>query len=92
MHKRLKGLEEGGNLEVIDKNTLDRAIQRKAIRSKTYEHNKTVMRELKKQSLKESKQVKNIVSFSKACNTVLRVLYQIAVIIIALILIIAIAH
>ena len=47
MQKRLKSLDEGKAPQIVNKTSLDKAIRRNALKSKTYTHNKKVMRDIK---------------------------------------------
>ena len=50
MQKRLKSLDEGKAPQIVNKTSLDKAIRRNALKSKTYTHNKKVMRDMKNQN------------------------------------------
>ena len=87
MQKRLKSLDEGKAPQIVNKNSLDKALRRNALKSKTYAHNKKVMSDIKNRNLKESKQSSKVL---KMFNLILRFLFGMIFIIIAIILLIAI--
>lgn len=87
MQKRLKSLDEGTAPQIINKTSLDKALRRNALKSKTYAHNKKVMSDIKNRNLKESKQSSKVL---KMFNSILRFLFGVIFIIIAIILLIAI--
>lgn len=92
MQKRLKSLDEGKAPQIVNKTSLDKAIQRNALKSKTYTHNKKVMRDMKN----DNRQRKEQPSWIKICLNILKMIFKflcgIAIIIVAIILLIAISN
>lgn len=48
MSKRLKSLDEGTAPQIVNNIDLEKAIIRNSLKSKTYAHNKKVMKDIKK--------------------------------------------
>ena len=88
MQKRLKSLDEGKAPQIVNKTSLDKAIRRNALKSKTYAHNKKVMKDIKKHKTETSAPVKKSMSIFQS---ILKSMFYIAVIIIAVIVLIAIS-
>ena len=92
MQKRLKSLDEGKAPQIVNKTSLDKAIRRNALKSKTYAHNKKVMRDMKNENLQKAEQSNAF----KICLNILKLIFKffcgIAVIIIAVILLVAISN
>lgn len=88
MQKRLKSLDEGKAPQIVNKTLLDKAIRRNTLKSKTYTHNKKVMKDVKKHNIETSAPIKKSMSIFRF---MLKSVFYIAVIIIAVILLIAIS-
>lgn len=92
MQKRLKSLDEGKTPQIVNKTSLDKAIQRNALKSKTYAHNKKVMRDMKNQNSQKIEQANGLKKCSNIFEMILRFLFGVAIIIIAIILLVAISN
>lgn len=92
MQKRLKSLDEGKTPQIVNKTSLDKAIQRNALKSKTYAHNKKVMRDMKNQNSQKIEQANELKKCSNIFEMILRFLFDVAIIIIAIILLVAISN
>lgn len=88
MPKRLKSLDEGTAPQIVNNIDLEKAIIRNSLKSKTYAHNKKVMKDIKKHNTEASTPVKKSMSIFQF---ILKSVFYIAVIIIAVILLIAIS-
>ena len=88
MQKRLKSLDEGKAPQIVNNIDLEKAIIRNSLKSKTYAHNKNVMKDIKKHKTETSAPVKKSMSIFQS---ILKSMFYIAVIIIAVILLIAIS-
>ena len=89
MPKRLKSLDEGTAPQIVNNIDLKKAIIRNSLKSKTYAHNKKVRKEdIKKHKTETSAPVKKSMSIFQS---ILKSMFYIAVIIIAVILLIAIS-
>ena len=91
MQKRLKSLDEGKAPQIVNKTSLDKAIRRNALKSKTYTHNKKIMRDMKDQNSQKAGQTNGL----KKCfgfGMILKFLFGIAIIIVAIILLVAISN
>ena len=89
MQKRLKSLDEGKAPQIVNKTSLDKAIRRNALKSKTYTHNKKIMRDMKNQNSQKAEQTKKCFGLFRM---ILKFLFGIAIIIIAIILLVAISN
>ena len=92
MQKRLKSLNEGKAPQIVNKTSLDKAIRRNALKSKTYTHNKKVMRDMKNQNSQKTKQDNRLKKCSSIFGMILEFLFGVAIIIIAIILLVAISN
>lgn len=92
MQKRLKSLDEGKAPQIVNKTSLDKAIRRNALKSKTYTHNKKVMRDMKNQNSQKAEQTNGLKKCFGFFRMILEFLFGIAIIIIAVILLVAISN
>lgn len=92
MQKRLKSLDEGKAPQIVNKISLDKAIRRNALKSKTYTHNKKVMRNMKNQSSQKIEQDNGLKKCSSILELILKFLFGVAIIIVAIILLVAISN
>lgn len=92
MPKRLKSLDEGPNIKMINDVTLNEAIHRNASKSKTYAHNKKVLNDLKGEGNKKVVPLHKPKKEPTVFELVLRNLCYISIIIIAVIFLISIAR
>ena len=91
MQKRLKSLDEGKAPQIVNKTSLDKAIRRNALKSKTYTHKK-VMRDMKNQNSQKAEQTNGLKKCFGFFRMILKFLFGIAIIIIAVILLVAISN
>lgn len=92
MQKRLKSLDEGKAPQIVNKTSLDKAIRRNALKSKTYTHNKNVMRDMKNQNSQKAEQDNRLKKYSSIFGMILKFLFGVTIIIIAIILLVAISN
>lgn len=92
MQKRLKSLDEGKAPQIVNKTSLDKAIRKNALKSKTYTHNKNVMRDMKNQNSQKAEQDNRLKKCSSIFGMILKFLFGVAIIIIAIILLVAISN
>lgn len=92
MQKRLKSLNEGKAPQIVNKTSLDKAIRRNALKSKTYIHNKKVMRNMKNQNLQKAEQTNKLKKCFGFFGMILKFIFGVAIIIIAIILLMAISN
>ena len=92
MQKRLKSLDEGKAPQIVNKTSLDKAIRRNALKSKTYTHNKKVMRDMKNQNSQKAEQTNRLKKCFGLFKMILKFLFGVAIIIVALLLMVAISN
>lgn len=92
MQKRLKSLDEGKAPQIVNKTSLDKAIRRNALKSKTYTHNKNVMRDMKNQNSQKTEQTNGLKKCFGFFGMILKFSFDMAIIIIAIILLVAISN
>ena len=92
MQKRLKSLDEGTAPQIINKTSLDKALRRNALKSKTYAHNKKIMRDMKNQDSQKTEQANGLKKCFGFFGMILKFLFGIAIIIIAVIFLAAISN
>lgn len=90
MQKRLKSLDEGKAPQIINNIDLEKAIIRNSLKSKTYAHNKKIMRDMKNQNLQKAEQTNGLKKCFGLFRMILKFLFGVAIIIIAIILLMAI--
>ena len=73
-------------------NQLDKAIRRNDLNHKTYTHNKKIMRDMKKQNSQKAEQTNGLKKCFGFFRMILKFLFGIAIIIIAVILLVAISN
>ena len=92
MQKRLKSLDEGKAPQIVNKTSLDKAIRRNAIKSKTYTHNKKIMRDMKNQNSQKAEQTNGLKKCFGFFQNDIEIFIGIAIIIIAVILLVTISN
>ena len=92
MQKRLKSLDEGTAPQIINKTSLDKALRRNALKSKTYAHNKKIMRDMKNQNSQKTEHTNGLKKCSSFFGIILKFLFGVAIIIVTIILLVAVSN